>query len=183
MSRGRCKAGIALLLASLTGGAAVAQAGAVPVYCEAGAEAGSKAALSCFRADTRGELASVPAGHFLHLTDVLVGGSDPAAAGGFDVVVGRDEGEPIPARQVVLSGAARPLARRHTSLPAIVLAAGEVLAAANLASSDFAVDVRVAGFLSETVAVPEPEATAGFVAAGVALAGLGWRRAPRHASR
>ena len=156
-------------------------AGEIPVFCTTGAGVGFEQVLTCRRAETRASFSSVPDGMFLHVTDVSITRNNVATTGSFAALIGRDDAGAFPTYpNLDLTGRPIGVHALHFRAPHIVLRAGESLAIANFAESDFSVDVYVSGFLAPSVRVPEPSL---LLTTGAALATLGAMQRSRRGSK
>lgn len=126
---------------------------AIPVFCYQGCGVGFEQIISCRRADTRVSFTTVPAGLYLHVTDLHVVPNNSALTGPFAVLVGRDDATAFPdIPDVKIFGSADRVNALHFSTPRIILREDESLAVANLSISSFPIDVYVSGYLSSRVA-------------------------------
>lgn len=142
-------AALLLACAGLASSAAAAPAGAVPVLCTAVVAEGTTELFSCIRHDTGAAFDDVPAGQFLHVTDILITRLGLVTTGDFYAFVGRYNGLALPASPVIrVSGTPLDPTRLHFTTPVIVLQSDENLAARNDVSSDFPLNVYAIGFLA-----------------------------------
>lgn len=163
MSRPGSRFGAALALTLVLGGTDAAQAraqppdDAAPFLCVAGVAIDNESTLLCRLADGGVAITPVPAGQYLHVTDIVVNPNNSATSGVYTATIGRDTSSMFPdTPSLDLIGS--PAQQLHFTTPYIVLRAGEQLAVRNNAGSAFPIDVRVSGYLSETfVAEPQPD--------------------------
>lgn len=140
----------ALLAASVSPTAVqAAPPDAVPVLCTVILSVGSTNTFGCRRQDTDALFTQIPAGLFLHVTDVIIIRNNLATSGEYYATIGRDagmfQGEP----RITTSGTPLDPTVFHFKTPVIILDSGEALAARNDGSSDFPINIYVSGYLAD----------------------------------
>lgn len=136
-------------LCALCAGASAAPPGAIPFHCVDGAGAGFESIVTCRRSDSRASFTTIPAGMFLHITDIVVNPNNAATVGTFKALLGRDDADAFATSPSVdLIGS--PTQVLHFSTPYLVFREGETMSLHNYASSDFPIDLRLSGYLAPT---------------------------------
>jgi hypothetical protein len=135
--------------------AAAAPPGAIPVFCTVTASYDVTVQVTvCRRATERvSYFAAVPAGSFLHATDVVATPNLATLTGAFRVTIGRYTAGSFPGSPSFrISGEASQVNSLHFTTPYIVLDEGESLAVYTGTESDFPVNLFISGYLASVVA-------------------------------
>lgn len=128
----------------------------IPFNCVDAAGVGFESEIICRDARTGAAVTPVPAGLYLFVTDVVVVPNNAATTGIFKALVGRSDATAFPGTPSIdLIGS--PSQTLHFTTPYLVLREGETLSVANFASSAFPIDIRISGYLAETLIAPLPD--------------------------
>ena len=121
---------------------------AIPVNCSAITSAAITSTFSCSRGDNRASFSTVPADHYLLVTDIVINRNSLATSGNYFATIGQGSGGIIPTTpRLTLSGTPLTTDVYHFQAPYIILEGGETLSIRNDSSSDFGINSYVSGFL------------------------------------